>query len=215
MLKGAFHHGGHRVLILSGGELLRVHRTRVDADADGAVVFARDIHQEGDLVLPGFLAFMVVEMSGVVADLVHVGRDHFGQAVVLLQVNAQHRFALAPDPDQRLGILAVVRGDADDVGAGLLKQPELRQRGVHVGGGRGAHALHGDGVIVADGDASDPDRTGGVAFDHRPLMKSEGRNGDATLSLPESTCNIIWTSPGMTISGIPIFRQHQDGYPSR
>ena len=126
---------------------------------------------------------MVVKMSGVVANLVHMGGDHFGQAVVFLQVNAEHRVALAPDPDQGLGILAVVRGDADDVGAGLFQQPELCQRGVHVGGWRGTHALHGNGVIVADGYASDVDCTGGVALDHRLLTGSVGSSGDTTLSL--------------------------------
>ena len=97
-----------------------------------------------------------------------MGRHLRGQAVVLLQVDHEVGRRLAADLGQRLHVLGVVHGHADEVAAGLADGLRLLDGGVDVLGARGAHALHGDGVGGAEGHGADRTDRVGLRFDgHR------------------------------------------------
>ena len=82
----------------------------------------RDVGQIPHLVLPRLLALVVIEMAGVVADLVDMRRDQLGQAVVLLQIDRQVRRRLPANLGQGLGVLLAIDGDPHDVGPGVVQQ---------------------------------------------------------------------------------------------
>ena len=80
--------------VYAGG---KVTKEAVHADADGAVVLGRDARDVADFLLPGLLTFVVIEMPGVVADLVDMRRDRLGEAVVFLEVDREVGGGLAAD----------------------------------------------------------------------------------------------------------------------
>ena len=161
VLQRGLHHGRDVVLGMPGLEL-GVHAPAVDADADRAVVLARDLGQEADLLADRLLTLVVVEMAGVVPHLVDVRRDGGGQPVVLLEVDHEVRARLAPDLGQGVNVTGVVHGNADEIAPSLPDRLGLFHRGVDVLRSGGAHTLDGDGVGTADEGAADAHRACGI-----------------------------------------------------
>jgi hypothetical protein len=156
VLQGGCHYRAHGVV----RELPRprgIDRAAVDTDADGAVVLGGDVHQVGHFVPDRFLALVVVQVPGVVSDLVDVGSDLLRESIALLQIHRQVGLGSLPDLGDRLGLLVAVDGDAHDAGAGLPELLRLIRRRLHVDRLRGAHALHHHGVGGAEGYAPDSD----------------------------------------------------------
>ena len=118
-----------------------------------------------DFFLPGLFALVVIEVAGVVAELVDVRRESLGEPVVLLQVDDEVGFGLPADFGDGVGFGGAIDGDADDVGAGVDERVCLGDGGVDVARLRGRHALDGDGIVGADGDRADADGAGWVAGD--------------------------------------------------
>ena len=95
---------------------------------------------------PGDLRDLVVErldVAGVDPDRAAAGVDG-GEHVLRLEVNVgDHRdLRLTGDFRQRVGVVLRRHRDPDDLAAGRGQLGDLLQRGVHVGGHRGAHRLH-------------------------------------------------------------------------
>ena len=128
-------------------------------------MFDGDRGEETDLVLPRFVRLVVVQVAGVVAELVDVGRDAAGETVIFLQVDDQVGRGLAADFGQGVGVASAVDGDADHVGPGGDEVVHLGDRGVNVLRVRGRHALHGDGLAGANRGGTDADGAGGIAWD--------------------------------------------------
>lgn len=87
-----FEGGGDDGLVVVVGVSLEhsgVDGAAVDADADGEVVLCGGVGDEGDFVGDGFVCFVVVEVSGVVADFVDVRCDEGCEAVVFLEVDGE------------------------------------------------------------------------------------------------------------------------------
>ena len=143
-------------------EKVRRHRAAVDPDAHRGVGVARHSHQPGDLVGNRFLALDVVQVTGVVANLVDVRRDRSGQPIVLLQVDDQRRAGLATDLLDRRDLELVVDGDADDSRTGGAELLALADGGIDIAGLGRAHALYDERCVAADADGADGDRTGGA-----------------------------------------------------
>ena len=142
-------------------ELLRIDRAGVHADAHRAAVRARDVDEVAHFFLHRLVALEVVEMTGVVTQLLDVRRDLLGQPVVLLKVDDEIRVrARLADLGERGDVLRIVDGDADDVGAGRLEQLDLADGGGDVLRARGGHRLHGDRIRPADADVSDANFAG-------------------------------------------------------
>ena len=83
----------------------------------------------------------MIEVAGVVADLVDVRGDRSRQPVVLLEIDDQVRARLAPDLGQRGDVLGAVDGHPDEVTTGLADRLRLLDGGLHVLGAGGAHAI--------------------------------------------------------------------------
>ena len=121
----------------------------------------RGLGDERDLVTHGLRLLVVVEVAGVVANLVDVRRDLRDQPVVLLQVDDNVRLGDArPDPRERIDVLRAVDRDADETGAGVVEHLRLVRRGFDVLRLRGAHRLDDDGVAATDGDGAGADGSG-------------------------------------------------------
>ena len=96
------------------------------------------------LVLPRLIPFVVVEVSGVVAELVDVGCHDLREPVILLQVHAEVGVGFGGDIDNREGIGGAVDGDPHHIGSGPFEVADLSGGGGDVAGRGGRHALHGD-----------------------------------------------------------------------
>ena len=116
-----------------------------------------DFGQAADLLPPGGVRLGVVQMPGIVADLVDVGGGLFGETVVLLQVDRKADVRLpayfGEGPDVPLGI----DRQTDDRRARLFEAVDRLDRGVDVGRFAGRHRLNGNRVPPADHDGSDAD----------------------------------------------------------
>ena len=149
---------GSYLSFLAGSTLPQFTPTRIAQSLSAAT-----LGEVADLLLPGLLALVVIQMPRVVADLVDVRRDEFRQAVVLLQVDRQIGRRLPANLGQRLGVLLAVDGNPHDVGPGRVQVVDLRDGGVDVWRVRRRHALHGDRMAGADGDRTDAHATRGIA----------------------------------------------------
>ena len=89
---------------------------------------ARDADEIRDLLLHALRLLVVVQVPGVVAQLVDVRRDELRQAVVLLQVDREQGVRARSDLGQRLDVGLAVDRDAHQVGAGGLEQLHLPHR---------------------------------------------------------------------------------------
>ena len=102
------------------------------------------IHQPGDFLRDGLTLLDMVEMAGVIADLIHIRRDLSGDLVVFLQIDGQgDAVGEGADLLQRLDFFLVVDGDAHDRRACAGELVHLCDRGVDVARLRRAHALDG------------------------------------------------------------------------
>ncbi len=152
MFQRALEHRRDRVLGIVFFLLVRIDAAAVDADPYGAVMLRRLINDEADLVLPGLVALMMVEVSGVVSDLVDKGGDQLGKPKVLLQVDRQVCRGALPDLGKRLSILVAVDGNPHHARTTLAQRLGLGRCRVNILRlGRG-HALDRNGVARANGD---------------------------------------------------------------
>ena len=110
-----------------------------------------------------FRLLVVVQVAGVVANLVDVGCDLRAESVVLLQIDRKWGGGLLADSGERLDVFARVDGDADEVGAGGFEQLDLADRGLDVLRARRGHRLDDDGIAAADGHVADLDRSRRIA----------------------------------------------------
>ena len=162
----AGHDRGHMIL----SEALLVvgsDRASVDADAQREAVLARDPDEVGDLLLHGLVLLVVVQVAGVVAQLVDEGRDLLRQPVVLLQIDREQARRLRPNLRERVDVGLAVDGDPDHVCPSRFEDPHLPQRGGDVAGLGGGHRLDGDGGRATDLEVADLDRAGLARGDHR------------------------------------------------
>jgi len=140
-------------------------RAAVHPDADRDVGVLGDRHQPRDLVGHRLVALDVMQMAGVVANLVDMRGDGGGQSVVLLQIDHQRRRGLPPDFLHRGDFPFVVDGDPYDPGAGAAQLLALRDGGIDVPCLGRAHALHDQRRIAADARVADRDGAGGTMIE--------------------------------------------------
>src|SRR3989337_2769500 len=132
------------------------NRAAVDADPNRNAVLARHVGQPSHLLRDGLRLLDMVEMAGVVTDLVDVWRDFAGDLVVFLQVDRQHYApGLGADFLQRGSLFLIDDRDPDDTGAGASQLMGLRDGQVDIDRARGAHRLHHHRRAAADLDAAD------------------------------------------------------------
>ena len=134
---------------------------------------------------------MVVQMAGVVAQLVHERRDLLGESVVLLQVDHERRPRALSDLGEGLGIPLAVDRHADQPGPRRVERLRLSRGRLEVAGGRCTHALHHNGCTAADLDGPGDNSSRGVAG-----MRADGgrharqgstrQAGDQTESRPQT-----------------------------
>ena len=93
----------------------------------------------------------MIEMAGVVANLVDVRSDLDGQAVILLQIDRQVGLGLFANLGQGRGVLAVIYRDPHHVRARVEQRIDLADRGGDILRVRGRHALHGHRIFGANG----------------------------------------------------------------
>ena len=113
---------------------------------------------------------MVIEVTGVVSDLVDEGRYDFREPVVFLKVHGKIGRRSFPDGAQGFRVLGAVYGHPHDTRTGLAKCLGLRGRGLDVLRLGGAHALDRDGLAAADANPADANAAGLVsrcALTHR------------------------------------------------
>ena len=114
------------------------------------------VGDEPHLVLPGLRWLVVVEMAGVVSQFVDMRGHVDGEPVVFLQVDGEVGLRAGPDGGQGCGVGLAIDGDPHDARPGGMQGVGLVDRGGHVGGVGGRHALGSDGVAGPDRDAPDP-----------------------------------------------------------
>ena len=179
MLERRRHHRADGVftkLVRPGG----VERATVHTDAYGAVVLAGNVREIGHFLTRGLVALVVVEVAGIVTDLVHVGRHLLRESIALLQIHGKVRLGSPPDGLDGIGFFLTVDGNAHDTGAGPAELLRLQPGRVDVLGLRRAHALHHDGVAFSDCHATDGDAPRRVPlYGHRPhcslVIQAEAR----------------------------------------
>ena len=88
MVQRGLNQGFHLIARILG-QKGRGDRAAVHPDPYRHVVIAGDIDQPGDLLGNAFGLFDVVQMAGVVTDLVHIRGNRRRDLVVLLEVNRQ------------------------------------------------------------------------------------------------------------------------------
>ncbi len=177
-----------------GAELLGAGLLVLALD-DGALV---DAHADGDLAIltrvdDGFDLVAVVDVPGVEPDLVHARLDGFQSPLeVEVHIGDDGDIGLGEDLGERLGVLALGDGDADNVGPGsgelvdlgdalldVVGVPSRHGLDTHGCGGGGGGEPLGERVIGRDpaADLDDPgalvadeDRTGWVSGLHREIL---------------------------------------------
>ena len=102
------------------------------------------VNDSSHLVRPGFLAFVVIQVTGVVTELGDVWRDDLCQSVVLLQVDREIGVGFGGDIDDGPRVGGAIDSDPDDIRSSFMQIPDLGRRGRNVAGRGGCHALDGD-----------------------------------------------------------------------
>ena len=64
----------------------RSHRTTVDSNPEGDIMFSGDINQPGDLFRDSFTLFNVMQMAGIIPDFVNMGCHLISNFVILLEI---------------------------------------------------------------------------------------------------------------------------------
>ena len=110
----------------------------------------------------------MIEVSGVVTNLVHIRSDHFSEAIILLQIDRQVAFDLPPNLHQRFSFFLIINRDADNIRTSRYQIINLTNGRVDVRGlGRG-HALNRNRSIATNEAISDSNAASWVA-DNREL----------------------------------------------
>ena len=92
----------------------------------------------------------MIEMTGVVADLVDVRCDDFSQAIILLQIDHQIRFGLFADFRQCSRVFRAVNRDANHVSTCRKQILDLTDRRIDILSLCRCHALNGNGMSVSN-----------------------------------------------------------------
>ena len=163
VFQGALDHGSDAILLGILLPLGRIDRTAIHAYADGTVVRAGHVDKELHFVLPRLGSFVVVQMARIVANLVDHRGDVGGQAIVLLKVAGEISPRPLADLGQRLGVGLGINRHADDIGSGSDQMLDLGERRFDVGRLRGAHALYGNRIAIADGQGANLYRTSWIS----------------------------------------------------
>ena len=104
VLEGARQHWPDRIVL---GELLLlggIDAAAVHAHSHGTVVLRGHVGDESYLVLPGLRRLVVVEMAGVVSQLVDMRGHVDGEPVVFLEVDGEVGLRTGPDGGQGCGV---------------------------------------------------------------------------------------------------------------
>ncbi len=155
MFQRAFNHRCDGIIRVEQCFLSRVDTATIDADSDRTVVVFCRFGDKSNFFLPRFFFFVVIKVSWVVADLVNMGRDDFGQTIVFLQIHRQIGRDLGTNLGQSRRVLLAVDGDSDNIGSRVLHQVHQRDRGIDIGRLGRRHRLDGDRVGLADGNGAD------------------------------------------------------------
>ena len=163
--------------------------------------FAGDVDQKPDLVLPRLFALVMIQMARVVAELVDVRGDGFGQAIVLLQVDRQIGacvwWRISASASASFLLSTAIRTTSAPARARSLT---CADRGRDVLRVRGRHALHGDRMPGADRHRADPDRTRWITDKlHEIVLWMIRRRLNAALPVQEYQANIEAASELRTI----------------
>ena len=102
----------------------------------------------------------MIQVAGVIPDLIHIGSDQRGQPVIFLQVHGKNRLGSLPEDFQSLDVLLAIDCDADDIGPGLFKNLDLPGGGVDIHGPGSSHALNGYRRIASNRQGTDMDFPG-------------------------------------------------------
>ena len=117
MFEGRFEHWRDRIARIVKFSLRRVDAAAVDPDANGAIVPSSLLDDEPNLFLPRLFTLVVVQVTGVVADLVDVRCDPLGETKILLQIDRQVRLRTATNFRQSQRIFVAVDSDPYDARA--------------------------------------------------------------------------------------------------
>ena len=90
----------------------------------------------------------MVQMAGIIADLIDIGSHQRRQTVILLQIH--RKYGLTED-FQGLNILLAVDGNPNDIRPGLFQNLDLTGGGVDIHGAGGRHTLYGYGGVPSYG----------------------------------------------------------------
>ena|SRR5206468_5847716 len=127
-------------------------------------MLAGNISDESDFVLPGAARLVVIQVAGVIANFVDVGRDNGGESIILLQIDGQIGLGLPANFGESLGIAGTINGDSDNISASGMQLVDLLDRRRDVLRVRGRHALDGDWMSAADRDGSNANRSRRLAL---------------------------------------------------
>src|SRR6185369_256335 len=126
---------------------------------------AGHVDQIADFLPHRLLPLQVVEVTGVVAELLHERGDLLRQPVVFLKIDHQVRIGAG---DTNIGqgsdVLGVINRDTNHVRAGKLQQLDLADRRRYVLRARCCHRLNGDRVRPADAEIADTEFARGSWF---------------------------------------------------
>ena len=139
-----------------------LQRAGVDADADGAAVIPRRLHNVAHSIMRADIAGIDPQACGPRL------RRLDGASVVEMDVGDEGRLGRLGDLRKRRSRGLVRAGDADDVGARLLQRPHLGDGRVCVRRQGVGHRLDGDRRIAAHLYGPDADLAAGPAVDAAP-----------------------------------------------
>jgi hypothetical protein len=137
--------------------VFRSDRASVHSYSYSAGMFTGCLGYERDLISDGAALLVVMEMAGVVSNLVYVWRDIRDESVALLKVHREEGLCLAPNLRQASDVFFAVDGDAYEVSASRLDDADLPERCRDVTSLRGGHALYGYRRVSTYGETANVD----------------------------------------------------------